>query len=122
MNSNRMPLSLCNESLPIRAQPDFPKPSNGTGAHFAYLDVLGTPHYPALDDPTIREVALNVPDTTTRTRTVWQLKLRPAKEQVTLDKTRPGTSEDLPQDWLNFEQTERERNPFTQCPDLSSPR
>ncbi|MBN1204060.1 MAG: hypothetical protein JXB05_03940 [Myxococcaceae bacterium] len=70
------------------SQPDFPLPSYvtgegasralslPTGTFLAYLDVwerLVT----ALEDPGIREVALGGPDTTVRTRTVWQVKLLP---------------------------------------------
>jgi Family of unknown function (DUF6519) len=41
-----------------------------------YLDVWQR-HIAALDDPSIREVALDGPDTTTRLQTVWQLKILP---------------------------------------------
>jgi hypothetical protein len=38
------------------------------------LDVW-TRHVTALEDPQLREVALSGPDTTTRTQTVWQVRL-----------------------------------------------
>ncbi len=44
------------------------------GVYLAYLDVWER-HVTALEDPDIREVALGGPDTTTRTRTVCQVKL-----------------------------------------------
>ncbi len=44
------------------------------GLYLAYLDVWNH-HVTALEDPEIVEVALGVPDTTTRTQTVWQVKL-----------------------------------------------
>ena len=42
--------------------------------YLAYLDVWER-HITAIEDPNIREVGLNGPDTTTRTKTVWQVKL-----------------------------------------------
>lgn len=45
-----------------------------TGSYLIYLDVW-TRHVTALEDPRLREVALSGPDTTTRTQTVWQLRL-----------------------------------------------
>ena len=76
---------LCeNERIvPFTAQPDRPNPAlPDGGAHLAVLDVW-TRHLTALDlppDPVfsdIREVALGGPDTATRTRTVWQVRLLP---------------------------------------------
>lgn len=45
-----------------------------SGLYFGYLDVHAR-HITALEDQDIREVALGGPDTTTRTKTVWQVKL-----------------------------------------------
>ena len=65
-------------------QPDYPRPDtrvspplgdNGS-FYLAYLDVWQR-HITALDDPSIREVALGGPDTATRMKTVWQVKLLP---------------------------------------------
>jgi len=69
---------LCeNEAaLLITAQPDLPftmLPVN-SGIYFAYLDVWSR-HITALEDTEIREVALGGPDTATRLKTVWQVKL-----------------------------------------------
>ncbi|MFQ5856543.1 MAG: DUF6519 domain-containing protein [Anaerolineae bacterium] len=62
-------------------QPDYPDPDPvldaedlTSGLYLAYLDVWQR-HLTALEDDSIREVALGGPDTTTRTRTVWQVKL-----------------------------------------------
>ncbi len=48
----------------------------GVSHALAYLDVWER-HVTALDDGRLREVALGGPDTTTRIRTVWQVKLLP---------------------------------------------
>ena len=48
----------------------------GDGAFLAYLDVW-TRTLTALEQPDIAEVALGAPDTATRTRTVWQVRLLP---------------------------------------------
>src|SRR5205823_10117259 len=63
-------------------QPDFPGPRPAAiglaaGGYLAYLDVWQQ-NVTALDDRSIRETALGGPDTCTRTRTVWQLRLFPA--------------------------------------------
>jgi hypothetical protein len=58
-------------------QPDLPGMAlsgPADGFYLAYLDVWQR-HITALEDEGIREVALNGPDTATRTRTVWQVKL-----------------------------------------------
>lgn len=60
------------------AQPDHPAavlpPPGGTGLYVVYLDVWQR-HITALDDPSIREPALGGPDTSTRLRTVCQVRL-----------------------------------------------
>jgi hypothetical protein len=73
---------LCENEQDVRfdQQPDFPNApalaqlfgSNKLG--IVYLDVW-TRHISALEDPAIREVALGGADTTTRLKTVWQVKL-----------------------------------------------
>jgi hypothetical protein len=57
-------------------QPDLPetKPVATKGTYLAYLDVWHR-HLTALEAPHIREVALGGPDTATRTKTVWQVKV-----------------------------------------------
>lgn len=47
--------------------------------YLAYLDVWHR-HMTALDDPLIREKALGGPDTTTRIKTVWQVRVSPLNE------------------------------------------
>jgi hypothetical protein len=71
-------------------QPDLPDPPFATagpqpkldlpgGAYIVYLDVWPR-HLTALDDESIREKALGGPDTATRIKTVWQLKLWPGPD------------------------------------------
>lgn len=81
---------LCeNENLVVLTeQPNLPKDAEivlkndksfklskaGPGVYLAFLDVWQR-HITALEDPEIREVALGGPDTTTRTKIIWQVKL-----------------------------------------------
>ncbi len=85
---------LCQLEAPTTyiTQPDYPNPSYttpspitglpvlnldpGTYVALIYLDVWQR-HITALDDPHIREVALGGPDTTTRVKTTWQVKILP---------------------------------------------
>jgi hypothetical protein len=62
--------------LTYKSQPDYPNPPSPetSGWYMAYVDVWQR-HITTVEDPSLREVALNLPDTTTRTKTVWQLKL-----------------------------------------------
>ncbi len=74
---------LCeNEStVPFTGQPDLPgapRPSQA-GLYVAYLDVW-LRQVTALEQPALREVALGGPDTATRAKTVWQVKLERAGE------------------------------------------
>lgn len=70
---------MCENDAPIRysdqAAGDLPDttPLLVSGLYLVYLDVW-TRHVSFLDDPRIREVALGGPDTTTRQRTVWQVR------------------------------------------------
>lgn len=72
------------DSIDFTTQPDFPNPPDPmgdvqkTGFALAYLDVWER-HITALDVPRLREVALNGPDSMTRVRTVWQVKLLPVE-------------------------------------------
>jgi hypothetical protein len=61
---------------PYSLQPDLSpaKPTFAVGTQLAYLDVWERP-ITALEDPSIREVALGGAETATRTKTVWQVKL-----------------------------------------------
>jgi hypothetical protein len=61
-----------------------------TGTYLAYLDVWQR-HVTALEHPDLLEVALGGPDTTTRTRTVWQVKLeRVGNVSATFDRSAFG--------------------------------
>lgn len=65
-------------TLPFSQQPFvLPKsalPITGAGTYLLYLDVWER-HITALEDPSVREVALGGPDTATRTQVVWQAAL-----------------------------------------------
>ena len=66
-------------ALDINQQPDLPDPPVPTnpqsGWYMAYLDVWER-GISAVEDPDLLEIALGGPDTATRTRTVWQVKLQ----------------------------------------------
>jgi hypothetical protein len=63
--------------ITYRSQPDLPNPPNlPAGQSQLYLDVWER-LITSLEDDSIREVALNGPDTAARTRIVWQLKAVP---------------------------------------------
>jgi hypothetical protein len=70
--------------LAYEAQPDYPGAADWEGAlaragvtlALVYLDVWER-HITPLDDPLLREVALGGPDTATRVKTVWQVKVLP---------------------------------------------
>lgn len=75
------------EDVPLFDQPDLrnatledllidPDAATDSGLYVAFLDVWER-HITALQDPDIREVALGGPDTATRVKTVWQVKLAP---------------------------------------------
>jgi hypothetical protein len=59
-------------------QPDFPDPPFpfplAVGRYLVYLDVWKR-HLTAIEDPAIREIVLGGPDTATRLKVVWQVKL-----------------------------------------------
>jgi hypothetical protein len=63
-------------ALPYRSQPDLPGADTITArkTYLAFLDVWQR-HLTALEAPEIREVALGGSDTTTRARTIWQVRL-----------------------------------------------
>jgi|WetSurMetagenome_2_1015567.scaffolds.fasta_scaffold00231_5 hypothetical protein len=63
------------QDVSYSVQPDY-KPDNvvNDGSYLAYLEVWQR-HLTAIEDPEIRDVALGGPDTATRTKTVWQVKL-----------------------------------------------
>ncbi|MDJ0716955.1 MAG: DUF6519 domain-containing protein, partial [Prochloraceae cyanobacterium] len=71
--------------LTYKTQPDYPNPEEnlpqGNYFAFAYIDVWER-NITTIEDPSIREIALNIPDTTTRSKTVWQLKLLKITEEA----------------------------------------
>ncbi|MCR0982763.1 DUF6519 domain-containing protein [Roseomonas populi] len=93
---------LCENDAPgvtLGTQPDLPLARDGlagldwptvTGRYLAFLDVWER-DVSALQDPSLRETALGGPDTATRTRLVWQLRL----EQAAPD----AAAEDFPAGW-----------------------
>ena len=86
------------EGLAYEAQPDFPGAAPfadalakaKANAALAYLDVWER-HITPLDDPLLREVALGGPDTATRVKTVWQVRLLP----ITVATGDPAVLKDL---------------------------
>ena len=83
-------------------QLDLPNPDSGLtdGIYTVYLDVWER-HVTSVEDPKIREVALSIPDTTTRTQTVWQLKLKRFDElSGAKDKALPDTLDNS--DWITL--------------------
>ena len=77
----------------LKKQDDLPmKPGNlaglalplATGRYLVYLDVWQR-HITAIDDPDIREKALGGPDTATRAKTVWQVRLHPVESNAECD-------------------------------------
>ena len=64
------------ETVPLAAQPDLPGKElpSYPGRYIAYLDVWAE-HVTMFERPELREVALGGPDTATRSRTIWQVRL-----------------------------------------------
>jgi hypothetical protein len=89
---------LCENDLNVgvAAQPDLPGfvlPSQA-GMYLGYVDVWER-EVTALDDPAIREVALGGPDTSTRSKTVWQVKLLRVGDPIAVPEE-PAPSETPP--------------------------
>lgn len=63
-------------AVAVTDQPDLPGVALPTvaGLYLCYLDAWDR-HLTALEDPSLREVALSGADTATRTRTVWQVRM-----------------------------------------------
>jgi hypothetical protein len=108
---------LCESEAPVRfsQQPDYPAgPSElqkGVDVDhvLVYLDVWGR-HISAAEDPDMREIALGGPDTTTRTQTVWQVKLLPLPGYVADgDDWRERRDLRSLQAWTEFEQKAAEK-------------
>lgn len=73
------------DSLPFMAQTDLPGetlPTGPVGLYLVYLDVWQR-HITVVEDQNLHEVAVDVTDTTTRTQSVWQVKLfRPVQQRL----------------------------------------
>jgi hypothetical protein len=85
------------EKTTYKQQPNYPKITEieKETTYLAYLDVWER-HITAIDDPEIREVALtSVPDTTTRTKTIWQVKL----QKIELSENESPEREKVLQKW-----------------------
>lgn len=76
---------LCenDDFVPLEAQPDLPGVTLETdpGSYIAFLDVWHR-LITSMEQPALREVALGGPDTAARTRTVWQVRVRSAKDPL----------------------------------------
>lgn len=81
-----------NVDVSFSDQPDFPQAvlPKDPGTYLAYLDTWPR-HITALEDSTLREVALDGPETTTRIKTIWQVKLQKVDDSV--------IGKDLGPDW-----------------------
>jgi uncharacterized protein DUF6519 len=71
------------------ALPDSP------GTYLVYLDVWER-HITALDDPEIKDSALGGPDTSTRSKIIWQVKLHKIKPSDKTKKQTPGCFTPIP--------------------------
>ena len=76
------------DNVTVPSPPGLPSWGLTDGQYLAYLDVWRR-HVTALEDPRLREVALGGPDTCTRAKTVWQLKLAPIAQGQPTDCTTP---------------------------------
>jgi hypothetical protein len=71
------------EAVRLEDQPDLPgvRLPGDPGPHIAFLDVWHR-LITSAEQPSLREVALGGPDTATRSKTVWQVKIRPAADSL----------------------------------------
>jgi hypothetical protein len=74
-------------AAPSQPDPEI-KPIVDAGLYQVYLDVW-TRHITALDDDSIREKALGGPDTTTRAKTIWQVKVNKLDADTLICATAP---------------------------------
>jgi photosystem II stability/assembly factor-like uncharacterized protein len=68
----------------FEGQADLPGarlPADPSGTYLSYIDAWKR-HITAVEDPSLREVALGGPDTTTREKMVWQVKLQPVVDNT----------------------------------------
>jgi hypothetical protein len=104
---------LCQNEEPVHfsRQPDFPgarlpEEASPDERYLVYLDVWQR-HITAIQDPDIREVALGGLDTSTRTRTVWQVKLVAIEADEDEDEQDPDEGSDLLDEWKAFVELKR---------------
>ena len=78
--------TIDNPGIDYAKQPDFPNAPDIFGLFTAAQQQTGIvyleawrQHVTALEDPSLREIALGGPDTTTRTKITWQVKILPVK-------------------------------------------
>jgi Family of unknown function (DUF6519)/Chaperone of endosialidase len=95
----KVPSGRIRRLVTYRRQPDFPNSDIrlSDGIYAVYLDVWER-HITSVEDPKIREVALSIPDTTTRTQTVWQLKLKLFKDLLEITDKPPNELDNS--DWI----------------------
>jgi hypothetical protein len=109
-----------------KTQSDYPNPdfkdAITDGLYLAYLDVWQR-HITTVEDPELREPALNIPDTTTRTKTVWQLKLQLLDKEFISNNIVGETSTHLINrlSGLNLAQEKTKQSDETTAVDLSKP-
>jgi hypothetical protein len=92
LDLRRLTTYLTQPDHPQAARTDTGNAQIGNAAYLSYLDVWQR-HITAIEDPEIREEALEVPDTTTRTKTIWQVKLRQVEATPVADE---------PQEWQSL--------------------
>lgn len=98
-------------------QPDYSNPDNDDPLHLkqaggtclVYLDVWHR-HITALDEHLLREVALGGADTTTRIKTLWQVKVLPIATQDTDSQALRRLLENLKEKLNSFGQVQSETN------------
>ena len=89
------------QATPYTAQKDFPvlpKDRKAGTEYLVYLDVWER-HITALEDDYIREKALGGPDTATRTKVVWQVKIDDGKRDDIVDLPTPLDPKSVLGDW-----------------------
>lgn len=85
-------------------QPDYPLPPDSklpTKTLLAYLDIWER-HITALEDSGIREVALGGPDTATRAKVVWQLKVTDKQPDGKSDLPATLSRDDVFKTWFDW--------------------
>lgn len=96
-----LPKSMSDRSISYFAQPDLPIDREQESLRereefLVYLDVWER-HLTAIDDESIREMALGGPDTSTRTKVVWQVRVAEPLPEDSL-----GTCDDVRRDWSDW--------------------